>query len=643
MSKKSGNIFEQHIDKIVLVVIALACFWLLFFYIFGNPAAIEYRGKKLNPSQIDIAISSEAKGLEQKLNAAPSFAKDYKLQRDLFLSKFESAISQVDDSVYFPLPNHGAKVIHADRLYDIPEIGGVNDVDMFYVRAVAYVPTEQVRPDKSYGIVDTELGDIDFVTVQASFDVAAIYKSFYDSFISSRVREDWRNERFGTPVFASVQLQRQELGDNDNWSDWEIINRTKIDHLNQSLNIPQKVQNLSLGMEILLVQFETADFKIGLIQPGAYDFAYPSSGWLAPKFYKKRIELDKKAREQLERETRAGQRGRRKDVERRPQRDVRRGGRSRGGQSGQDEGLQEGRTVSRRRDRGREDRRSGRRRERTPKSPRSDSEVVQRSPEEEFKAVRINADGSFKDPESPLVFWAHDDSAQPGTSYRYRIRLGVFNPIAGMNWFSDEDQHLKNEVVLWSDFSDISAQVDIPARDYFFPQEVREADKAVTVQISKYLLGRWYSKDFIIKPGETMGKVVLSSVSDEISGSVADGSISIDFSTGVSLVDVMPTSDWDGVSVLVRRDYSELIYTDDGTTMKHLAVKERYWPDELRSRFREIKEAQKQPPIEFQPRLVRSGSRTSRGRNRIDRGSQQRSYRQGPTQSSTPTDAESED
>ena len=38
-----------------------------------------------------------------------------------------------------------------------------------------------------------------------------------------------------------------------------------------------------------------------------------------------------------------------------------------------------------------------------------------------------------------ITFWAYDDTVEPGASYQYRIRIGVFNPVAGTGQVREED------------------------------------------------------------------------------------------------------------------------------------------------------------------------------------------------------------
>ncbi|GAF76797.1 unnamed protein product [marine sediment metagenome] len=192
-----------------------------------------------------------------------------------------------------------------------------------------------------------------------------------------------------------------------------------------------------------------------------------------------------------------------------------------------------------------------------------------------------------------LVFWAHDDTVEPEMCYRYRIRLGVFNPIAGTEQFSEQDRHLKNRVVLWSEFSDTTEPVEVPGMQYFFPCEIAEARRAVTVQVCRYVLGYWYCNDFMVKPGEVIGKVTKSETGRPEEGAVVPERI--DYTTGAVLVDVTPVNDFSAGKDPRARRYFDILYSPDGADIERMPIKSRYWGKELQSRFAEIKKSEKVP------------------------------------------------
>jgi hypothetical protein len=212
----------------------------------------------------------------------------------------------------------------------------------------------------------------------------------------------------------------------------------------------------------------------------------------------------------------------------------------------------------------------------------------------ELNAISITDQTDFTKMRKPLVFWAHDDIVKPEKSYRYRIRIGVFNPIVGTEQFSQQDESLKNKVILWSQFSEPTESITIPGTLYFFPLEVQEAAKTVTVQVCRYVLGYWHSKDFNVRQGEEIGKAVQSVPVNE-PNEVAIPS-TVDYSTGVILLDVVPVNDWLYGRNLSARHYFDMLYCSDGTNIiERMPVKQRYWSDRLQTKYTEIKKAEKEP------------------------------------------------
>jgi hypothetical protein len=239
----------------------------------------------------------------------------------------------------------------------------------------------------------------------------------------------------------------------------------------------------------------------------------------------------------------------------------------------------------------------------------------------EFDKVRLTAMTDLAKMKEPLVFWAHDDTVEPRKSYRYRIRLGVFNPVAGTDQLTEKDISRKNEVVLWSEFSDITNPVEIPGRMYFFAKHIREPADVVTVQVSKYVLGYWYSEDFKVSKGEVIGTVVETETETDrlqrrsefgrtmIDPRMASGRTTmapgmmtplsgpreksvvpetIDYNTGAVMVDAVTVNDWSGDNALTARHYYNMLYSMDGTDIEHMPVRTTYWAKDLRDMYGRI-------------------------------------------------------
>jgi len=618
MGERSSNFFEEHVEKMVLAVAGLVCIWLLITRVVISPNVIEYGNDKFGPGEIDTYIARQAELLRSKLERRAEPKQVYEPQVDDFVALVDSAIRNIDVSLSLPVPPHISREISDDREYRIPLIGQVSDVEVEHIRAVAYVPTEKIHEENVYEQAEHEPNDIDFVSVEAKFDVAGLYKSFHESFAGENVPQDWRDRRLATPIFAAVQLQRQQLLADGSWSNWQIVPRTRIDHRKRLFEVVEKVEELPRGgMKVRLLQFGDPEIQRELLQPGAYRIASAKEDWLPPSLHKKFVKAQENIDAQKRRERREArakekeQRGREREKELSQRRargkappgrldggmlgmGIGMGGPGMGGPgTGRRSGRSSGMLVRRkplRKSRG--DRRGEKER---PERSRDSAKITVDDIYEEFEKVLITEESDLAKIREPLVFWAHDDTVEPGKSYRYRIRLGVFNPIAGTDQFSEQDKPLKNNAILWSRFSDVTETVEIPGRLYFFPHGVQQAAKAVTVTVCRYALGYWYSEDFTVKQGEVIGKVVESEPVEAEEEQEITVPETIDYATGAVLVDVIPVNDWSGGKNLRARFYFDMLYSFDGNNIERIPIKSMYWPERLQARFNEIKKAEKEP------------------------------------------------
>ena len=230
-----------------------------------------------------------------------------------------------------------------------------------------------------------------------------------------------------------------------------------------------------------------------------------------------------------------------------------------------------------------------------PERPSEDATKTVTDIPTKFNEILLGPTTDLSRMSGPLDFWAIDDTVQAGKTYRYRMRLGVFNPVAGTDQFRDEDKHLQNDVVLWSDFSEVTKNIEIPAILYFFPRDIQEVAGTVTVQVSKYIFGNWYSKDFIVKKGEAIGKIAKTEVKEEKPNVVVPEFINYD--TGAVVVDIVPVNDWSGSKGLHSRSYYDMLYSFDGTKIEHMPIKTKNWDEKMQAKFNEIKRAEKEPKV----------------------------------------------
>jgi hypothetical protein len=625
MSTKGGNFFEQHVEKVVLAVVGLLCLWVFATRALFSPNQMEISGQKLGPREIDLYVRQKAEALERKLGeqaqpkpAPKQYARDFEIE-------IASTVRNIDVNVVWPLPGNRGGAQEDMREFHIPKVAKIGDVVVERIRATAYVPTKEINQKAIYGKDNSEANDIDFVTVQSSIDYSELAGEFHECFAGADVPEEWRDPCYAHPIFAAVELQRREMLAGSSWSNWQRVPRTKIDPRKELFEIIEDADKLPPGgIQVRLLNFDNKQTMVDLLQPEAYKIASAYEEWFPPSIHKDYAEYQKEMESEERREAREAEKKKREE-EREKARLERLGIRG--------ETMTRPSVTSSRREyddsgtsgrglpgRGIRDRRRGpggprgggwmdegeswvmRHRPSALKKTLTGKEEEQRSLKDfydQYEKLLIGRDTVLAKLEEPLAFWTHDDAVEPGKSYQYRIRLGVFNPVAGTGQASKEDESLKNQVVLWSHWSAETETVDIPARMYFFPQRIQEAAKIITVKVCRFALGYWYSDNFRVKHGEVIGKAKavdaeVFETTDE-STKVRTGTEltipeTIDYSTGAVYVDAVAVNSWVGGRNMRPKSYYDMLYSYDGASIEHMPVSKSCWAQKFQAKFNEIEE-----------------------------------------------------
>src|SRR3989339_528889 len=611
MDKKSGNFFEQHIEKMVLAVFAIISLYILFTQAVISPHKVEFNNRKIHPSDIDKMIVKEAEELADKLGDKPQPKETYQPRLNDFLALMSASLNGVNTNITIPIPALSRINSLKDRLYTLPKIPSLADIAAEHIRAVAYLPTEEVTSDMPYDESRSKPGDLDIVTVQASIDVKGLYQSFYDSFAGKSVKPEWRDPCLAVPVFAAVQLERQELGENGQWSDWRIVPRPMIESSKEVRDVIENTAALPMtGIKVRLLKYNVPSIRSAILQPEAYKIASPNEDWYPPQLHIKYVKYaeDIKKQEQLVSMT---EQKRLKEEERERQRQDRANKQETtksskpAGPEGMDVmmdpmmmmGPVGAPSRTQQTDRSTQKRERNQPDSKEKRNPMLDKELPQLTEiEDEFEDILLADDTKLEELEK-IVFWANDDTVKPRKRYRYRIKLGVFNPVAGIGQVADTDQKLDKNVILWSEYSDVTPAVKISDVLYFFPREIQEAARTVTVQVSRYTMGHWYSQDFAVGQGEIIGEERPYEPTEEETQNIQDDSLpqTIDYDTDVMMVDVAQIKDWAGKPNVDERIYMDMLYSSGGITIERLPIKVNYWPEDLRAKFNEIKKNEKEP------------------------------------------------
>lgn len=577
MKQKLLDLLEKHVDKLMLAIVAIASLAILWFFVISNPYAKDIGGGvSAGPGKIDTIIKQDAERLKNRIKgeATEPYRKYDGNKEGQYLAMMKQTV-EVNDQVGLSIPGSGIAQLEDKRFYRKPSIPDVTEADAEVIRTAVFFPTEKVDFTMPYQVVPTEVKDIDFVTVQVSFDVPELYRNFRNSF-GSGADPDYRDDELAVPIFAAVGVERQVLGENGKWSDWEKVKRPRIDKRREMFVVPEKAEDIDLGgIDVLLMNFRDFEVQKDLLQPIAYEVAASNEEWMTPVYHKEMAELLEKEYESVERLPGGGR--------------IRPGAGGAGAAyMGGEMGMYPGPGAGAGGTRGVRTR-SGR----TPSTRTGDGRTIEKI-REDFEFLKLTKDLDMSIMKEPLVLWAFDDDVKPHRSYRYRIRLGVFNPTAGKGWFSGSDAVFKDDVILWSNYSDVTAAIKIDPMLHIFPLEVVKGKKdTANIQVSKFHDGKWRSQEFEVQVGESIGKLVEvepeeNSAVKRPRSKVAEDIKTINFDSGAILVDIVESKR----SHSVGRPYQEILYTQNGGDIDHLGISTRNWSKALSSVFKDI-EAQK--------------------------------------------------
>jgi len=593
MIKRESNFFEEHVEKIVLAAVGVACVFLLVVFVIFSPTKVIYDNKEFTPSQIDEYISNKkASELEHRLNREPSMIGPYESKEDDFNRLMASSID-IRTDIYPQIPAN-LRDVGVRPKYELPEMVKVEDAAVDVLSAVAYLPRSAISADNLYSQSTSEPNDLDLVTVEARFDVKELYRRFREQFAGSKLEPEWRDASLAEPVFAAVQLQRKEQFGDGGWSDWEDVPRSRIDSRKELFEIIENVQDLPPGgIKVRLLDFKDEQVQADVLQPEEYRIASSDEQWFPPSLHIRYTRYQEELRRLEQIENRANETMRRRTAARGGDTDAALADIMRRGYRVTDEAASAA---------------SARIREITG----SIDELYKN-----FEELLITKNPDLSGRKEPMLVWAFDDTIEQKKKYRYRIRVGVFNPIAGTEKFANSGDPKRNTVILWSNYAEADQVLSVPGRLYFFARDVQKAEKAVTVTVCRKTLGYWYTKDFMVKPGEKIGKSVklskteieegetISPATIGLSGIFLGGTIVnpavVDYSTDAILVDVVDVNDWAGKANLYERFYAEMLYSYDGAEIYRMPIKQDYWPLELRDSFSGIRQLEKEAKEPLRP------------------------------------------
>jgi hypothetical protein len=148
---------------------------------------------------------------------------------------------------------------------------------------------------------------------------------------------------------------------------------------------------------------------------------------------------------------------------------------------------------------------------------------------------------------STITCWWHDDTVEPGKTYRYRVAYAIKNPVFAMPQLC-KDTKLSEKFAFQSAFSEWSEKVEMLSTISFWVKSVPMKNASdVQFQVFRWQSGDTKTADFKVGPGDPVGKV--------------EGGI--DYGTGWTLVDI--GTDSRGQFYALLMDPQGNLYRRDGS------------------------------------------------------------------------------
>jgi len=551
-NKRSMNILEAHLEKIILLLALGFLGWVIYTH-FVNTAGVEV-GKKTATATELIKEATERMDEVVRLMSNETSGADIPpyvpVAAKLFKRIEPLEASQV---AIAPINLWGYVELKQEREYVIPEVMPLTGVKVELTRAIAQIPIKQAEENINLmpfagGDYAFEQRDVDFVTVEAVFPLAEMRKRFAQSFGAGAIKP---LENFAEPIAALMELKRKRLLPDGNWGEDEIVPPLQGDVSASKIWTFEEIsKRSSIAHQVLMAEQQNPLVQMNILQPKPYPLV--DQKWLPP------IEKEKLAKEE---------------------RTASRTSTAREAQFGEYfEGV-----------------------------PDMGFGYGQETMATELQKAEINV-------------WAHDEQVQPGGVYKYWLRIGFFNPIAGRNWVRANQKELDNQKVLWSAWVSPEVLVSVPERIVFFPKSMGRATEAnVRAEVCRWEMGMWHRKFYPIVLGMPIGDISETKIKKKINVTEFYGegvpeeetAVNIDFRTGITVLGIVPNSThW----VRRLRSFSQIvcadvIYQDSSGNIKRLGTDSKCWPLELLDKQKYITAAIRKQEEKLRPPKERGDRR----------------------------------
>ncbi|MEW6251089.1 MAG: hypothetical protein AB1716_10610 [Planctomycetota bacterium] len=185
-----------------------------------------------------------------------------------------------------------------------------------------------------------------------------------------------------------------------------------------------------------------------------------------------------------------------------------------------------------------------------PRSIRSIARDIVREAEKRLRqndpqlAVTPDQLGNVRHPDrsGDVAVWFHDDSVEPGKTYRYRLRVKLWNRYVGRrNLVREEDKAKADQVLLDGDWSTATSPVTVAPKRHFFVKAAAINEPAAQVDVFAWHKGNWVRDTFKVRVGDVIGgpsEVRVPDPDAELDDTERTKKEIVDFATGAIVLEV---------------------------------------------------------------------------------------------------------
>jgi hypothetical protein len=138
------------------------------------------------------------------------------------------------------------------------------------------------------------------------------------------------------------------------------------------------------------------------------------------------------------------------------------------------------------------------------------------------------------DTKGETAVWFHDDSVTAGKTYRYRMRVKLWNRYVGRrDALAEPARPLADQPVLAGEWSLPSAPITVAPKQHFFVRGAAFNEPAATVEVFTWHKGKWLKQDFKVRVGDVIGNAVDLKVDED-----SKKKETVDFCTNALVLDM---------------------------------------------------------------------------------------------------------